>query len=305
MHFYGIFRTLALMKEVSDWNIPKWPFLAANAALLAAAAAVICRAARPISPLEIAAVAGCVALGALLGCLPFILEYRATVKLIDVNALTTVAAGLQDLKKYSAQVAAATDQWARVQETTQAGAEKTAAAAREITDRMTVEIREFNEFQVRLNDTEKGALRLEVEKLRRTEGDWLQVVARILDHVFALHNAAARSGQAELAEQISQFQNACRDAARRVGVTPFSAAPDEKFDGQRQRVHGLENPPLDGVVAETLAPGYSFQGRLIRPALVRRQAANAPAAGSVKGSEAAVPEPAAAGEPGQLSLAAD
>jgi len=266
------------MKEVSDWNIPKWPFLAANAALLAVAALVIARAAHPITQTEFILATATGALGALLGCLPFILEYRATKKLVEINATTTVAEQLQDLKKYSAQVTTATDQWARVQETTKGDAEKTVAAAREITERMTVEIREFNEFQVKLNDTEKGALRLEVEKLRRAEGEWLQVVARILDHIFALHTAAARSGQPELAAQIAQFQNACRDAARRVGLAPFEAAPEEKFDAERHRAHGVETPPATGVVAETLAPGLTFQGRLIRSALVRLATANPPPA---------------------------
>ena len=266
------------MKEVSDWNIPKWPFLAANAALLAVAALVIARAAHPITQTEFILATATGALGALLGCLPFILEYRATKKLVEINATTTVAEQLQDLKKYSAQVATATDQWARVQETTKGDAEKTVAAAREITERMTVEIREFNEFQVKLNDTEKGALRLEVGKLRRAEGEWLQVVARILDHIFALHTAAARSGQPELAAQIAQFQNACRDAARRVGLAPFEAAPEEIFDTERHRAHGVETPPATGVVAETLAPGLTFQGRLIRSALVRLATANPPPA---------------------------
>jgi len=262
------------MNNVSDWKISKWPFLAANAALLGVAAGVIWKAAHPISQVEIAVTAGCVALGALLGCLPFILEYRATKKLVEMNAVTTVAEQLQDLKKYSAQIATATDQWALVQDATKSSAEKTAASAREIADRMATEIREFNEFQAKLNDSEKGALRLEVEKLRRAEGEWLQVVVRILDHIFALHNAAARSGQPELAEQIANFQNACRDAARRVGLTPFAAEPDEKFDAQKHRAHGVENPPADAIAAETLAPGLTFQGRLIRPALVRLQEAN-------------------------------
>ena len=266
------------MNEAPDWKIPKWPFLLANAILVVAAAAVIYKSAHPISNLEIGIATGGVALGALLGCLPFILDYRATGKLVEVNALGTIAEQLQDLKKYSAQIAGATDQWALVQENTKGNTEKTVAAAAEIAERMTTEIREFNEFQLKLNDTEKGALRLEVEKLRRAEGEWLQVVARILDHIFALHNAAARSGQPELAEQIGQFQSACRDAARRVGVTPFQAAPEEKFDAQKHRAHGVENPPAEAVVAETLAPGMTFQGRLIRPALVRLQDLNAPAA---------------------------
>jgi len=288
------------MKEASDWNIPKWPFLAANAALLVVAALMIARAAHPITQTEFILATATGALGALLGCLPFILEYRATKKLVEINATTTVAEQLQDLKKYSAQVTTATDQWARVQETTKGDAEKTVAAAREISERMSAEIREFNEFQVKLNDTEKGALRLEVEKLRRAEGEWLQVVARILDHIFALHTAAARSGQPELTAQIAQFQNACRDAARRVGLAPFEAAPEEKFDAERHRVHGVETPPATGVVAETLAPGLTFQGRFIRAALVRLATANPPPTPEPE----TAPEKSAPGE-NQLPLAAE
>jgi molecular chaperone GrpE (heat shock protein) len=162
---------------------------------------------------------------------------------------------------------------------------------------MAREIREFNEFQSRMNDTEKAALRLEADKLRRVEGEWLQVVARILDHVFALHNAAARSGQPDLAEQIGHFQHACRDSARRVGLAPFGAEAGEKFDGQKHRAHGVENPPADAAVAELLAPGLSFQGRLLRPALVKLQAAGAPA------TEAPLETPAA-GAPAQNASAA-
>ncbi len=281
------------MKAVSDWNVPKWPFLTANAALLAAAIAVVCRAANTLTPADIYLAAGLTFLGGAFGCLPYVLEYRATKKLVEMNALTTVAEQLQDLKKYSGLVSTATDQWARVQESTQTGAEKTATAAREIAERMTTEIREFNEFQVKLNDTEKAALRLEVEKLRRTEGDWLQVVARILDHIYSLYQAAHRSGQPELAEQIGQFQNACRDTARRVGITPFNAEAGEKLVAERHRVHGLETPPAEGVIAETLAPGLTFQGRLIRPVLVRLQAEAAPVAEAPAAVEPApAPEPA-------------
>ena len=265
------------MNNISDWKVPKWPFLAFGLALFVVAAVLACRPAHAITQMEIIIATASVALGALLGCLPFILEYWAVKKLVEINAVTTVAEHLSDLKKYSAQIASATDQWARVQETTKGDSEKIVAAAKEITERMVTEIREFNEFQVKLNDTEKGALRLEVEKLRRAEGEWLQVVVRILDHVFALHNAAARSGQPELAENVGQFQNACRDAARRVGLTPFHAAPEEKFDAQKHRAHGVENSPADGVVAEMLAPGLTFQGRLIRPVLVRLQEAAPPA----------------------------
>jgi len=281
------------MNEVSEWKITKWPFIAAGIALLVVAAVLATRPAQAITETEIILATASVALGAVLACLPFILEYRAIKKLIEVNAVTTITDQLHDLKTYSAQISTATDQWARVQDATKGHADKTVAGAKEIADRMTVEIREFNEFQVKLNDTEKSALRLEVEKLRRAEGEWLQVVARILDHVYALHTAAVRSNQPEVAAQIGSFQNACRDAARRVGFTPFGAEAGEKFDAQKHRVHGVENPPADSAIAELLAPGISFQGRLVRPALVRLQSAEAPAQAPEKIEEEKISSPAA------------
>ncbi len=270
----AVFSENARMNDSTNWKVPKWPFLLADAVLILVAAAVIWKAAHPISQFEIGITVSCVALGALLACVPFVLEYRAVGKLIELNSLGEVTGKIEDLKNFTAQVSAVTDQWAHVNEATKGSAEKTAAAAREISDRITTEVRDFTEFQKKMNDAEKGALRLEVEKLRRTEGDWLQVLARILDHIFALHNAAARSGQPELAAQIANFQNACRDAARRVGLVPFNAEPGETFDAERHRAHGVENPLDDSVAAETLAPGLTFQGRLIRPALVRLQEKN-------------------------------
>lgn len=288
------------MNQASDWKIPKWPFLLGWALLLVVAAGLIYKAAHPISDLEIILAVGTVALGAILGCLPFILDYRAIGKMIEVNGLTTVADQLSDLKKHSEQISTATDQWARVQEITHGHAERTVTAANGIADRMIIEIRDFNEFQLKLNDTEKGALRLEVEKLRRTEGEWVQVVSRILDHVFALYTAAARSGQPELADQVGHFQNACRDTARRVGLTPFGAEPNEKFDPKRHRAQGVETPAEGAVVAGLLAPGMTYQGRLIRPALVQLVAME-PGAETAAAPAEAVPEKVQAEEAAALN----
>jgi molecular chaperone GrpE (heat shock protein) len=293
------------MNETPNWTLPKWPFFLANGLLVVVAAIVVCTAQHPLSHSMVGLWVGCVVLGALLSCLPFILDYFAVCKLIEVNALTTVSDQLQNLEKYSAQISAATDRWAMVQETTKGNADKTVAAAKEIAERMTDEIQEFNEFQLKLNDTEKAALRLEVEKLRRAEGDWLQVVARIMDHIFALHNAAARSGNTDLTEQIGGFQNACRDAARRVGLVPFNAAPEEKFDAQKHRAHGVEKVPADAVVGETLAPGMTFQGRLLRPVLVRLQEPAEPASEApAPAAETPVEKPQASAD-GQLALNAE
>jgi hypothetical protein len=135
---------------------------------------------------------------------------------------------------------------------------------------MGAEVNGFKEFMQRSNDTEKANLRLEVDKLRRMEADWLQVLVRMLDHVYALHQGAVRSGQPRVIEQLGNFQAACRDAARRVGLIPYAANAAEPFDAQRHQLVDVEaKAPAGAVVAETIAAGYTFQGRLIRPALVR------------------------------------
>src|SRR5262249_51317204 len=98
-------------------------------------------------------------------------------------------------------------------------------------------------------------------------------------HVYALHVGALRSSQPNLIEQVGNFQTACREAARRIGLTPFTAAEAEPFDGQRhQLVDEKAFVEPGATVAETLAAGYTFQGRLLRPALVRLKNGNGDAA---------------------------
>jgi hypothetical protein len=135
---------------------------------------------------------------------------------------------------------------------------------------MAAEARAFAEFMQKAGESEKGHLRLEVEKARRSEGEWLQIVVRLIDHVYALHQAAAHSGQPNVQQQIGLFQNACRDVVRRVGLLPLEAEPGEAFDETRHRLLDKEPRPEPGaIVAETLATGFSFQGQMLRPMLVR------------------------------------
>jgi molecular chaperone GrpE len=254
---------------MSDLNAPKlakWPFFLGDALLLGAAVFIGYKSKFALGHWELCFIVLCVIGGALLAIAPFLLEYNALVKLTEAGSLTTAVSQLHNLEGIAGQITGATGRWQDAQD----AADQTARSAKEIAERMTAEVKSFTEFMQRANDKERATLRLEVEKLRRSEADWLQVVVRILDHVFALHQGALRSGQAGLIEQLGSFQNACRDAARRVGLTPFAASEAEPFDAQRhQLLPDSAAPAPDAVVAETIATGYTLQGRLIRPALVR------------------------------------
>jgi molecular chaperone GrpE (heat shock protein) len=278
------------MSDLTKWKVPKWPFFLADALLLGFAYFFILGAPQSMQHWEIAA-AG-VALGAVLSVIPFYLDYRAMGKALEMNALGAVAEKIQNLEKLSEQIDSATSHWAVIQDSIQAEAGKTTAAAKSIADQMAAEARQFSELMQKMNDTEKSALRLEVEKMHRGETEWLQILVRILDHVFALHMAAVRTGDAKFVEPIATFQNACRDIVHRIGLVPFIAELDEPFNPERhQVVGGKENPPAGAVTAETVGPGYTFQGKLLRPAIVRLRGENASAT-RLK----AVPEPVLAGK---------
>lgn len=281
-------------QDLKELKVPKWPFFLGDGIMLGLAYYVYWQAGRlPLDRWELSALGVCAALGAALGILPYLLEYRAVIKygalikLIETSSLCAATEKISNLESCVAQISSATDHL----QTAQSQADKTAGLAREITDRMSAEVREFSAFLQKANDGEKATLRLEVEKLRRTEGDWIGVVVHVLDHVFALTRAAERSGQENLIAQLNQFQNACRDAARRVGLSPVLAAPGEPFDAQRHQVPEGVEVAAGVAIAEILATGYTFQGKPIRPVMVRVQndgsdaaASNENEPGSSKGS---------------------
>ena len=251
--------------------IPKWAFFLGDLLLVGSAGLIYYKSAMPLAVWQAGLISLSVAGAAFLGILPFLLEYRTASKLAESEGLVDAVGQIKNLQSIAEQIAGATVRWQSVHEV----AERVAGTSRAIAERMSAEAKAFTEFMQRANDSEKATLRLEAEKLRRAEADWLQVLVRMLDHVYALHLGAVRSGQPNLITQMDQFQHACRDVARRIGLSPFAANPADPFDAQRHQVlEGAEAPPDGATVAETIATGYTFQGRLLRPALVRLQGTN-------------------------------
>jgi molecular chaperone GrpE (heat shock protein) len=243
----------------------KWPFFLGDALLLGVAWWIVIRNPEPFAAWSLTLLVACVAGGAWLGVLPFLTEHRAAMKLLESDSLHTVVDKINQLQKIGDRVADATSQWQDVQDR----AAKTAGMAREMTDRMAVEAKAFAEFMEKANDAEKQHMSLEIEKMRRGEGDWLQVILVVMDNVFALHKAAVRSKKAAIVEQLTHFQHACREAIRRVGLIPFEIGPGKPYDPDTHQLATPNVQPSEGAqVEETLAPGYSFQGRPLRKPLV-------------------------------------
>jgi molecular chaperone GrpE (heat shock protein) len=230
--------------------------------------------------------------------IPFLTDAQNAAKLGELDKLQSAATQIQNLEKVANQITIATAQWQNVQEHNA----KAIEAAKLVSEEMSAEAVRFAEFMKRANDSEKATLRLEVDKLKRSETDWLQVLVRVLDHVYALHRAAKHSGQPNLIEQMASFQNACRDAARRIGLIAFAPAPGDAFEpAQHQHADARKEAPEGAKVFETVATGYTYQGQMLRPALVMLEAPKAPLPTQPPVN---APQPAEAPEPveGQLPL---
>lgn len=255
---------------------PKWPYLLADLVLVATAAAVAWRAAPVWTWKEIGLVGGLTGLGAWILIQPFQKDHEAAVKLLEQVNLASAAERLGSLDRAAQQITAATAQWQEIQ----ALSGKTVNAAGAIAGQIAAEAKGFSEFLAKSNDGEKASLRLEVDKLRRSEKESLQVVIHLMDHCQALFQAAVASGQPQLIQQIGNYRNACIDVTRRVGLLPFEAQPGEAFDAERHEIADGSEASEGALVARTLAWGYTFQGMGIRRIQVALQAATTPEAGT-------------------------
>jgi hypothetical protein len=244
--------------------LPLWPFFTADAFFVGLAFLLLQQGHKPLLWWEALLLIVCVAAAAWCCLLPFLRRDQDEQSLAQARLLSDALNQIQNIDRVAAQITGATNQWREFQE----HAGELSVSTKSLAGSIVAEAKVFSEFLQRANDGEKAHLRLEVEKLRRAESEWLQVVIHILDHVTALSLAARRSGQPALMEQIGQFHHSCRDAARRIGLAPMAGREGEPFDPKLHQLRDKTTPEENAVVGETLAPGYTFQGQLVRRALV-------------------------------------
>lgn len=246
-------------------KINKLPFLITDLVFLGAAAAIIFKSSQPVGGSQILAAVVCVALGAWAAITPFLKDHDIVVRLAEAEHLNDTVEEIKKLKTVAAYVQTATSHW----QTLQANSDKTSASMEEMANRLSNDAKNFAESVQKANDVEKQNLRLEVDKLKRNEGEGLKIMVALLDHVFALYSAGLRSGQENVIQQLTGFQAACRDVVRRVGLVPIEAKAGEPFDPNLHQAHEGDGKIEPGTpIVAALATGYRFQGQMLRPPLV-------------------------------------
>ncbi len=257
------------MSAASGTTLPKLPFYIADAVLSGLCLFGIYSLGKIEGWGEAIVAAACVVgggWGAWLAVVPWLREHETNSKLEQASMVSSAVSQIRKLEDIAQTIQNANLQWQTVQQSNN----QTVATAQEITRRMKAEADEFMKFLQQADTQEKSAMRLEIQKARKMEEDWLQVVVRMLDHIWALYSAGVRSGQKNLVQQLEQFQGACRDAVRRLGLVPFVPERGEPFD-ERAHQNAEQNvkPAPGSLVSDTVATGFTFQGALLRRALVR------------------------------------
>ena len=246
-------------------KINKLPFLITDLVFLGTASAIILMSSRPLGGAQILAIVLCVALGAWAAITPFLKDHDIVVRLAEAEHLNDTVAEIKKLKTLANYVQTATSHWQTLQE----NSDRANASMQEMADRLSNDAKNFAESVQKASDSEKQNLRLELDKLKRNEGEGLKIMVALLDHVFALYSAGVRSGQENVIQQLTSFQSACREVVRRVGLVPIEAHPGDVYDPNIHQIHGPKSDVPPGTeIVDALATGYTYQGQILRPALV-------------------------------------
>src|SRR5207249_661171 len=123
-------------------KLPKWPFLVGDILLVGAAAWMIFHSRAPLTFQENALCVLAVALGAVVGVLPFILEYRALMNLLEADRLAGAVEQIKQIDSLATQISGATSHWSELQR----DAKQTSELAKTVSENMAVEVANFTEF---------------------------------------------------------------------------------------------------------------------------------------------------------------
>jgi molecular chaperone GrpE len=129
-------------------------------------------------------------------------------------------------------------------------------------------------FKRHQDEQEQVRERLARDVERRVDLRFGEMVADLLgvsdDLDLALAHAAGNAGAEPLAAGVAIARDRFLATLERQGVQRFAPdrLPFDPNEAEALRVDAVADPALDGVVTETLRPGYRYGERVIRPARV-------------------------------------
>ncbi|MCD8535252.1 MAG: nucleotide exchange factor GrpE [Verrucomicrobia bacterium] len=250
-----------------DPKVPFVPFIIADVTLLAIAFAVVLQAGKPIGLPEILLVTVCSVAGAMFMTYPFRKQFDLQVQEANAERLNLAVCRLQAVENLATRMESVTSQWNQIEKKAEESMDRTEDISRD----MIQEAQSFREFLKNASSEEVQHLKLLVDKLKKAEKDWLQVIMAMMDHCTALKWAATKSGNPNLAQQISNFHFQLCEVVRQVGLTLHESHAGDNFDEELHQVgesNGQQLNLSNAVIRETKSVAMKFRGVIVRKALV-------------------------------------
>ncbi|WP_138223147.1 hypothetical protein [Nibricoccus aquaticus] len=205
-----------------------WPFIVGDAVLLGTAALIASQSPAPLTGAPLIATAGCVALGAVLACVPFLLNYTRRQDLALAERQSEIAALARTTAESAEQLGIAAQGLHAIADT----ANKALKHADQLPQKLQEKI---NDFKTQLNEvavTENEVLAQEVNTLRTSEIERLETafasVRKTAAELTALETAT-RQHLADLNQSLTRFSA----TAERTATDTTAALAASRADAER------------------------------------------------------------------------
>jgi hypothetical protein len=205
-----------LHEEVPPLN--PWPFLIGDAALIATACLISSQTHAPLTGLPLIAIAGCVALGAVLAVIPFLINQTRRQEQALAERQREIAALAQITATSAEQISIAVAGLHNIAEST--------ARSLKLGEQLPHKIQEkINDFKTQLNEiavTENEALAQEINTLRSNETERLETAlggVRKTAADLAMIETVNRKHLSDLNESLSRFISSAEKAASEAAKT--------------------------------------------------------------------------------------
>ncbi len=233
-------------------RLPKWIFLAIDAGLLLIAFVIVYFAKDPYAPLPFVSAVLCAALAAVIGLVPFLVDYAAdTAEAVErervrVNdQVARLHAATESLARAAAQIKAVEE-----------AVHKSARDAETLPYRMQEKLAEFNESLAAKEESDREALETELEELRAANSDQLKATAEKISKAAADWSAlevATRKQLTSAEAALAKLQSGSNEAA-----TEFQAKVSGALKELDARIaelkHAAASVPTTITVAAAAAP---------------------------------------------------
>jgi hypothetical protein len=189
-----------------------WPFLAGDGVLVATAIFIANQAHAPLTPAPLIAIAGCVALGAILALIPFVLNHTRRQDLALTDRQREISALAQSTATSAEQLSIAAASLHSISET--------AARAAKLAEQIPHKVQDkINDFKAQLNEvavTENESLTQEINTLRSSETERLETALAAVRKTAAdlgMLETVTRKHLSELNDSLIRFTAAAQKSA--------------------------------------------------------------------------------------------